>query len=98
MIVIVWRFVAKAERVREFESRYSGEGDWAQLFARAEGYIGTEMWRAVDEANTYLVLDRWDSAEHFSAFKAKFQREYEALDRMCEALTEREEKVGVFGA
>ncbi|GAC1654408.1 MAG: hypothetical protein NVS9B15_15100 [Acidobacteriaceae bacterium] len=65
VIRIVWRFVVKPECVAEFEKHYDNHGTWANLFAKAEGYRGTEMLRRKGEEGEYLVIDQWDSEEHF---------------------------------
>jgi hypothetical protein len=54
----------------EFERVYGPDGDWAQFFAGAAGYIGTEL------PSRYLVIDRWDSAEAYNTFAAANREEY----------------------
>ena len=95
-IVRVWRYrVAEPQRA-EFERRYGADGDWAQLFARAEGYLGTQLLRDPLEAGVYLTLDRWRSAADFQAFLARFGAQYAALDRACDALTSEETDLGQY--
>jgi len=48
VIEFVWEFVAKKEKIREFEQYYSEAGPWAELFARNPGYRGTVMLRDAD--------------------------------------------------
>jgi heme-degrading monooxygenase HmoA len=59
-----------------FERVYGPDGDWAQFFAGAAGYIGTELLRDVELPGRYLVIDRWDSAEAYNSFAAAHRDEY----------------------
>lgn len=97
MFVIVWAFEPQAGKEREFERTYSGDGEWAKLFARSPEYRGTDLLRPA-QGQAYLTIDRWASADAFAAFQLKWQSEYEALDRRSEALTARETLIGRFEA
>ena len=57
MIALVWRYEVLEEARAAFEATYAPTGAWAQLFARAGGYRGTELFRAED--GSYLTLDIW---------------------------------------
>jgi len=92
MVVIVWRFVVRDRAA--FERHYGPQGTWAKFFERDPQFVRTELLRG--EANEYLTLDYWTSEEAFLAFRAAHRAEYEEIDRRCEALTEREERVGAF--
>lgn len=94
MIALVWRYEVKAEARAAFEGTYGPDGAWAQLFARAEGYCGTELLRAPD--GVYLTIDRWRAHADFAAFLAVHREEYEALDRATEGWTASEQKIGDF--
>ena len=94
--VIVWEFIAPAGREREFEEVYGPRGEWARLFARGVGYLGSELWRDAATPRRYWVIDRWETEAAFEAFKSRHHEEYEALDRRCEALTEKETRLGGF--
>jgi hypothetical protein len=95
VLLIVWAFEPRAGREPEFERAYAVDGDWARLFTRSPDYHGTEMLRHV-AGRGYLTIDRWTSVAAFEAFRDRWQAEYEALDRYCEELTEREALVGRF--
>jgi hypothetical protein len=59
MYVIVWEFVVRSERVDAFVAAYKSDGSWAQLFAQADGYIGTELLSASDRDHMkYVTIDR----------------------------------------
>ena len=96
MIHVVWQFRLRAGMEREFEGRYSSTGDWARLFARGEGYLGTTLMRDAADRRLYLVIDAWRDAASLAAFKQAHAAEYAALDKDCERLTEREIHVGTF--
>ncbi|HEU0016042.1 MAG TPA: antibiotic biosynthesis monooxygenase [Longimicrobium sp.] len=94
MYIIVWRFRPRPGCEAEFERTYGPSGAWARLFARAEGYRGTELLRG--EQGDYLCIDRWDSRDAWEAFRSAFGREYEELDRASETLTAEETPLGSF--
>ena len=95
MFVIIWAFTARPGREPEFERIYKADGDWSRLFARSSEYHGSELLRHT-AGGGYLTIDRWSSSAAFDAFRSRWQLEYEALDRFCEDLTEREALVGRF--
>ena len=43
MYVILWRFRPVVGQESEFERAYGPSGEWARLFRRDEGYLGTEL-------------------------------------------------------
>jgi heme-degrading monooxygenase HmoA len=94
MYLILWRFDVHPARRDEFVRRYAADGDWARLFARADGYRGTELLTLEDATDSFLTIDRWDSAEAWARFRSTFATEYEALDLGCEGLTLKEERIG----
>ena len=95
MIATIWRFRVAVESITEFERAYGPKGDWAQLFARAPGYAGTELLALDGERGTYLTIDRWHDSKDFHAAKALLERDYAALDRRCEAYTSEETWLGL---
>jgi heme-degrading monooxygenase HmoA len=98
MYVIVWEFVVRPEKVGEFVAAYKSDGAWARLFAKADGYIGTELLRSTDsgQATTFVTIDRWKTAEDFTRFQKRFGAEYRRLDTQLEDLTSGERKLGSF--
>ena len=98
MYVIVWEFVVRPEKIDAFVAGYKSDGAWAQLFAQANGYIGTELLLATerDQGMTYVTIDRWQHAEDFTRFQEQFGNEYKALDTELEGLTVSERKMGTF--
>lgn len=96
MVQFVWEFLARAERIAEFERIYAGNGSWAKLFAKSPGFRGTSLLHDSQNARRFLTIDCWDSVETESAMREQFGREYEELDRACEKLTEAERRIGIF--
>jgi heme-degrading monooxygenase HmoA len=95
MHTIIWRFVARPAHEEAFIRVYGADGRWTELFRRVPGFIRTELFRNEAAEREFLVLDHWESGVAFDAFKAAHGADYEALDRECEAMTEREEKIAV---
>ena len=94
MIALIWRYEVLDEARAAFEAAYAPAGAWAQLFARAEGYRGTELFKAED--GSYLTLDVWRSRDDFDAFLAEHGAAYEALDRSTESWTSCEHRLGQY--
>jgi heme-degrading monooxygenase HmoA len=98
MYVVLWRFRPRVGRERDFERAYGPSGEWAPLFRRGEGYLGTQLLRRSDDPGEYLALDRWTSRAAYEAFRARFNSEYRRLDHRLEELTEEEAPLGTFEA
>ena len=98
MFVRIWRFQARPDRLTEFRSAYGALGEWARLFRRARGYLGTELLESITDPTAYVTVDRWESAEAWEAFLRAWRDDYAALDRRCEPLTLAEAEVGTFQA
>lgn len=98
MFVVVWQFEVAEEKIAAFEAAYGPDGAWAQLFRSSENYLGTELLRDAYVPGAYLTIDRWKSEDDFRAFRRENDSAYEALDRTCDALTSRENRVGAFTA
>lgn len=94
MFVRVWRFGVARGRESDFEEVYGPGGAWAQLFARAAGYAGTEVQPPQAGSGDYLVIDWWASRAAWDTFRRDHAVAYEDLDKECQALTSREELVG----
>jgi heme-degrading monooxygenase HmoA len=97
MIATIWRFRVPPAKVEAFERTYGPHGDWAQLFARAAGYAGTELLRLDDDEPVYLTIDRWLSAADYQRAKIELETDYAALDRHCEAYISEETWLGLHG-
>jgi|SRR5215204_660943 len=96
--VILWRFRLRMGRESAFERAYGPSGEWALLFRRGDGYLGTELLRRSDDSREYITLDRWASRRAYEAFRARWSSEYRRLDGRLEELTEEEAPLGAFEA
>ena len=96
MVQLVWEFVARENKIAEFEQHYSSHGSWAQLFERSAGFRGTALLRDMQKRGRYLTVDSWDSLDAHRTMREQFAREYGELDRRCEEFTERETNWGAF--
>ena len=93
MYVIVWRYAVPAERTTAFVRAYGPHGDWAQLFARASAYEGTDLILG-DDAGIYITIDRWRSKEDFDGFLRESRSDYDELDSRLASLTADENLIG----
>jgi heme-degrading monooxygenase HmoA len=96
MFVVVWQFEIAEEKTAAFEAAYGPEGNWARLFRKSPDYLGTELLRDAYVPGLYLTIDRWASEEAFRVFRKEHDSAYEELDRECDALTQRETRVGAY--
>jgi heme-degrading monooxygenase HmoA len=91
---IVFEYRVAADSAAAFETAYGSDGEWARFFAADPAYLGTELWAVEDEPGRYLLADRWESAEAYDAFRARFRGEYERRSSQAEALYEAEVLLG----
>jgi heme-degrading monooxygenase HmoA len=96
VLVIVWEFRVRPERLADFLAAYAPGGDWDLLFRGGEGYLSTELLGDQRDRTRFLTIDRWHSREDFDRFHLRFRAEYEELDRKCEAVTLEEKRIGDF--
>lgn len=96
MFVVIWQFEIAEDKIAAFEAAYGPEGSWAQLFRTSSDYKGTELLRDAYVPGTFLTIDRWASEKAFRAFRKAHDKDYETLDRACDALTTRETRIGAY--
>ena len=94
--MIAWEFRPKPGAERRFEEAYGPDGIWAAFFKQGEGFITTELNRDLKDPGRYLTLDLWVSKAAYDKFRASHSAEYQAIDALCEALTEHEAELGRF--
>lgn len=90
MLVRVWQYDVAPGHEAEFERLYGASGAWAQLFGRGAGYLGTELFRAVQRPGRYITVDRFSSAEAWHQFLREHATAYAELDSRCAELTREE--------
>ncbi len=96
VIQFVWEFLARADKVAEFERHYAASGAWAELFRKSVGYQGTELLRDAENSRRYLTVDRWESEAAYRAMRERFAKEYETINQACAEFTELERSIGAF--
>jgi len=96
MYLVLWLFRPVVGQEGKFELTYGPSGEWAQLFRRDQGYLGTELLQRSEDSREYLTLDRWASRAAYEAFRARWSGEYRRLDHLLEELTEEETLLGAF--
>lgn len=94
--VIIWEFHVRAGNEGRFEQIYGPTGEWARFFQSGKGYCGTELNHDLNVARRYVTLDFWTSREAYARFREENLSEYQAIDKRCELLTERETELGTF--
>jgi len=94
MFVVLWQFQVKSGLEKEFEKVYGPDGAWASLFRASPAYRGTRLLRDTSIPSSYLTMDFWDSQAAYGAFRKDNASRYSELDRRCEAITERESRLG----
>ena len=96
MYTILWEFRVPPERRAAYETAYGPEGPWAQLFRKANGFVGVELLRCTEQAGRYVTIDRWRSRADFDTFKRDFGADYAALDRQLDGIATSETRIGAF--
>lgn len=96
MYVCIWEYRVRAEAAERFVERYGPDGDWARLFRRGQGYLGTTLLRDTADDLVFVTFDSWESETQYRAFSEACASEYDALDAACEELTESERRVGCY--
>lgn len=94
--LVVWEFRVQPGLERRFEEVYGSEGTWAKFFRRSERYLGTELLRDTNQPRRYVTLDFWTTRTAYENFRRRNLPEYEAIDKQCEQMTERELQLGSF--
>ena len=96
MLVIVWEYMARQDRVEEFESLYRPDGAWVDLFKKSPGFVSTTLMRDTRDAHRYVIADRWMSEGAYESFKQDFAAEYTSLSERGEKLHRAEHLIGRF--
>jgi hypothetical protein len=86
VFVRVWEYDVPDDRAAAFTAAYAPDGDWGQLFGRAAGFLGTELYRDAARGDRYLTIDRWQSEQDWRSFLRVFGPAYESLDARLEGL------------
>jgi hypothetical protein len=84
----VWEYRVAGEHRDAFVAAYGKDGDWAQLFGRTLGYLGTELYGSIDDEVRFVTVDRWTGEAAWQAFLEQWGEDYASLDTSLQSLTE----------
>lgn len=87
MYIRVWEYEVPADHIDDFLAVYGVDGDWAQLFRRGRGYVGTELYRSTDDGAHFVTVDRWTDRAAWGAFLEAWGETYLRLDTRFSRLT-----------
>lgn len=93
---IVWTYEVDPARRDAFEDAYGPDGDWARLFARAEGFLEVVLLADAAVPGRYLTIDRWRDEASFDRFMAERGEAYAALDDALAGVSGRGTRLGGF--
>jgi heme-degrading monooxygenase HmoA len=68
VFVRVWEYEVPDDRAAAFTTAYAADGAWGELFGRAAGFLGTELYRDAVRAGRFLTIDRWQNEEDWQSF------------------------------
>jgi quinol monooxygenase YgiN len=94
MYVIIWEYQVKKDCAATFQEIYAENGQWAQLFRKSEGYVGTQLLQDSSKLHRYMTIDQWASRGAYETFLSNWKEGYDRLDAQCEGLTEQEILLG----
>ena len=92
----IWEYRVEPAHVDEFVAAYGPEGDWAELFRKHAGYIGTELLRDRESPDRFVTINSWTDRESWAAFRGEAREAFDALDARCERFTRSERQLGEF--
>src|SRR5215211_540424 len=96
MYVSIWEYQVRADHIVQFEEIYSAVGEWAKLFHKSKGYLGTDLLQDEGHPRRYMTIDRWTSSREYASFLSEWKNEYEKLDAQYEGLTGEEILLGTW--
>jgi len=96
MLVIVWEYEVKSDRIEDFESFYRPDGPWTGLFRGSPAFLSTTLMRDLRKPGRYMVADRWMSESMYEEFKLEHQQAYDKLHERGHRFINIETEVGRF--
>ena len=96
MLVIVWEYQARPDRIEDFESYYRPDGAWGGLFRDAPGFVSITLMKDLRTTGRYMIADRWTSEAAYEEFKRAHAAQYVDLAMRGERLYQAEHEVGRF--
>jgi heme-degrading monooxygenase HmoA len=86
VFVRVWEYEVPGDRTGEFTAAHAADGAWGELFGRATGFLGTELYRDAARADRFFTIDRWQDEQDWRSFLNAFGSAYESPDAQLEGL------------
>jgi hypothetical protein len=96
VIEIIWELVVKEDARAAFALAYSGHGEWAFLFRRYSGYLGSTLLEDTSNPHRFVTIDRWSTREQYAAMRVGARDEYARLDAQFAEWTVDEREIGTF--
>lgn len=96
MHIIIWSYTVKPDYLTSFLDYYSPEGKWADLFRKSGDYLTTELLRSDSDPLQFITIDRWESKQAYTQFLDHNKEAYRTLDKITEAWTAKEERIGRY--
>jgi heme-degrading monooxygenase HmoA len=96
VFIRIWRFRVSTDNIDRFRQAYGPTGEWAALFGREIGFLGTELLQSTTEPDSFITIDTWDSPEAWAAFLRAWGDDYTALDHHTQSLAASERELGAF--
>jgi heme-degrading monooxygenase HmoA len=87
MYIRVWEYEVAAGHIDAFIAAYGHDGDWARLFQRGRGYVGTDLYRSTGDDAYFVTVDRWTDQAAWRAFLDEWGETYGRLDSTMNRLT-----------
>ena len=96
MLVVVWEYHAKPDRVEDFESFYRPDGPWGHLFRESPAFVSTTLMKDLKNPKRFMIADRWTSETVYEEFKRERAGIWRELSERGARLYERETEFGRF--
>ena len=96
MLVVVWEYRARPERVEDFESFYRPDGPWSELMRQSPAFVSITLMKDLADPRRFMVADRWTSVTMYEEFKREREDAWRDLSERGARLYEREAEVGRF--
>ena len=96
MLVLVWEYRVRPDRIDDFEAFYRPDGPWGELFRSAPGFVSITLMKDLNEPERFLIADRWTSEKLYEEFKRQHASEYAELSARGRRLFERETEIVRF--
>jgi heme-degrading monooxygenase HmoA len=86
VFVRVREYQVPGDRTKAFTAAYAADGAWGELFGKATGFLGTELYRDAAWADRFLTIYRWQDEQDWRSFLNAFGPAYEDLEAQLEGL------------